>query len=77
MKRVSSEKAKKNLLFYSMKKAILIDINEEIGSIRYWAKRIGMTHQPLLYQKNKYGLDALIQYIKDRMPTTNTQMVER
>lgn len=73
--RVSSEKAKKNLLFHSMKKAILIDINGEIGSIRYWAKRIGMTHPPLLYQKNKYGLDALIQYIKDRMPTTNTQMV--
>ena len=44
-----------------------INIDGEIGSIRYWAKRIKMTHPPLLYRKKKYGMENLISYIKERL----------
>ena len=44
-----------------------INIDGEVGSIRYWAKRIGLTHQPLLWQKKRYGFEQMVQYIKDRL----------
>lgn len=78
LERVVTEETKKRLSLLGMKRAILININGETGGIRYWARRLGITHQPLFYQKKRYGLDALIQYIKDRLPIAcNTQMVER
>lgn len=45
-------------------KTNLITIGDETGSIRYWAKRIKMTHPPLLYRLKKYGIENLIDYIK-------------
>lgn len=48
-------------------KAILIDIDGELGSIRYWAKKINMSHPPLIYRKNKYGIKNLIEYIKQKL----------
>lgn len=67
LERKISDKTRELLLSYSTKKAILININGEIGSIRYWAKRMGVAHPPLLYRKKKYGLDALIQFIKEKI----------
>lgn len=54
-------------------KAILIDIDGELGSIRYWAKKINMSHPPLIYRKNKYGIENLIEYIKQKL---NNQVKE-
>lgn len=48
-------------------RAIFIDINGEIGTIRHWARRLNMTHPPLLQRKEKYGLEALVQYIRDKL----------
>lgn len=60
-----SEETKKLLMF--RKNSIIIDINGELGSIRYWAKRLNMSHVPLLYKKNHYGLQFLIDYIKNKL----------
>lgn len=45
-------------------KAILIDINGEIGSIRYWALKIGKSHSTLLYRLKLHGLNNLRNYIE-------------
>jgi group I intron endonuclease len=44
-----------------------INIDGEVGSIRYWAKRIGMDHQPLLRRKNLHGLQYMVDYIKEKI----------
>ena len=61
-----SEEHKRKLSLCSTR-AILININGEIGSMNYWAKRIGMTSPPLTYRKNKYGMENLINYIKQKL----------
>ena len=61
-----SEEDKRKMSLNS-KRAILIDINGEIGSMHYWAKRIGMTSPPFTYRKNKYGIENLIAYIKQKL----------
>ena len=50
------------------KKSILITINGDTGSIRYWASKIGMTHAPLLRWRKLRGMEYLIQFIKQRLP---------
>jgi len=64
---VHTEEAKRKMML-GHSNTIVIEIYNEIGSIRYWAKRIGVTHQPLLWQKKRYGFEAMVQYIKDRLP---------
>ena len=51
-------------------RAIFVDINGENGTIRYWARRLNISHIPLLYRKNRYGMDIMIQYIKDELSKT-------
>ena len=48
-------------------RAVFITINGETGTIRHWAKRIGMTHPPLLRWKKLYGLDYMINFIKEKL----------
>lgn len=64
--RRASEEAKKKMMLNS-KKALFITIDGESRNIRSWAKKIGMTHSPLIYRKNKYGIDNLIAYIKQKI----------
>ena len=52
----------------STPKSILITINGDTGSIRYWASKIGMTHAPLLRWRKLKGMEYLIQFIKQRLP---------
>lgn len=54
----------KTKMMLNSRKTIVIDIDGEIGSIRYWAKKLNMNHAPLLYKNNNYGIDYLIKYIK-------------
>lgn len=60
-------KESRTKMSHSNKKVLLLTINGEIGSIRYWAKRIGMTHPPLIYRKNKYGINNLIEFIRIKL----------
>lgn len=69
-----SEEAKERMRA-SSKRAIRITIDGEIGSIRYWAGRLGITHHSLLWQKSKYGLEIMIQYIRDRLPKAAQEKV--
>ena len=64
--RKASEELKRKLSKCSSR-AISINIEGELGSIRYWAKKINMTHAPLIYRKNRYGMENLINYIKQKM----------
>lgn len=64
--RVVSDETKRKLS--NNVRSAKINIDGEVGSIRYWAKRIGLTHQPLLWQKKRYGFECMVQYIKDRLP---------
>lgn len=66
--RKQSDDAKKKMMLNG-NKSVLIEIDGEIGSIRYWAKKLGLSHSPLLWQKRRYGFDAMIKYIIDRLPT--------
>ena len=61
-----SEELKRKLSMRNSK-AIFINIDGEIGSIRYWAKKINMAHVPLIQRKNKHGMEDLIGYIKQKM----------
>lgn len=61
-----SEERKKSMSLNSVRSS-RITIGCETGSIRYWAKRINMTHPPLLYRKDRYGIDNLIEYIKHKL----------
>lgn len=64
--RKASEETKRKLSL-SRVNTIVININGEIGSIRYWARRIGMDHQPLLRRKKLHGLQYMINYIKEKI----------
>lgn len=64
--RKASEETRRKLSL-NRAKTIAININGEIGSIRYWAKRIGMDHQPLLRRKKMHGLEYMIDYIKEKI----------
>lgn len=45
----------------------LIKIDNEVGSIRYWALKIGMSHTALNYRFKTYGKDNLISFIKQKL----------
>lgn len=64
--RTISEESKRKMSL-SSKKAFLITISGETGSLRYWAKKIEMTHPPLLYRMKKYEIDNLIEYISNKL----------
>lgn len=49
------------------KRSFLITINGETGSLRYWAKKIHMSHTPLIYRKNKYGIQNLTSFIEKKL----------
>ena len=68
----SAESIQKAIL--NSPKAIFVEINGEKGTIRYWARRIGMTHTPLLHRKKLHGLENMINYIKEKIKE-GTQMV--
>lgn len=48
-------------------KTKLIIIEQEIGSIRFWALKIGKSHTTLNYRLRTYGEDNLIQFIKSKL----------
>lgn len=48
-------------------KTKLIIIDQEIGSIRFWALKIGKSHTTLNYRLRTYGEDNLIQFIKSKL----------
>lgn len=45
--RKQSDDAKKKMMLNG-NNSVLIEIDGEIGSIRYWAKKLGLSHSPLL-----------------------------
>lgn len=45
----------------------LISIDGELGSIRFWAIRIGMSHTALNYRLKTYREDNLISFIKQKL----------
>lgn len=47
--------------------SILITIDGDTGSIRYWASKIGMTHSPLVRRLKLYGMDHLVKFIKNKL----------
>ena len=59
------------------RKTVLINIDGEIGNIRYWAKRINMTHPPLVRRRKLYGDDALINFIKEKLDIAIRQSQNR
>lgn len=51
-----------------MQDRVLIQQNAgEIGSIRFWALKIGMSHTTLNYRLKTHGEDNLIQFIKSKL----------
>lgn len=66
LNRKCSEEAKRKMSLNGAR-TILVTIDGETGSIRYWAKKINLTHIPLIWQKRKHGYDAMVKYIKDRV----------
>lgn len=64
-KKSSPEANRKNML--NRDNIFIININGEEGSIRYWARRMNMTHPTLLDKKNKYGVECLIKYIRKKL----------
>lgn len=57
----------RNKMSLNSRKSILININGEIGSIRYWALKIGKSHSVLSYRLKLYGIDELKKYIERRI----------
>lgn len=55
---------------YSKVKAIRIQkadlVASEVGSIRYWALKIGKAHSVLSYRLKVHGIDNLKKYIEQR-----------
>ena len=45
----------------------LLKINDEVGSIRYWALKIGKAHSVLSYRLKVHGIDNLRKYIEQRI----------
>ena len=64
--RKNSEETKRKKSLNSAK-AKLITIDGEIGSIRFWALKIGMSHTTLNYRLKTHGEDNLIQFIKSKL----------
>lgn len=64
----ASDEAKRNMMLNGAR-TLLININGEIGSMRYWARRIGCSHIPLVYRKKKQGYEAMIEFIKYKLNT--------
>ena len=62
----ASEESKRKMSLNGAR-TILINIDGEIGSFRYWAKRIGTTHAPLVYRKKKEGIESVITYIREML----------
>lgn len=54
----------KRKISVNAKNVKLIKIDEEIGSLRYWALKIGMSHTALIYRLKTHGEDNLINFIK-------------
>lgn len=48
-------------------KSNLLKINDEVGSIRYWALKIGKAHSVLSYRLKVHGIDNLKKYIEQRI----------
>lgn len=48
-------------------KSNLLKINGEVGSIRYWALKIGKSHSALSYRLKTHGIDNLKKYIEQRI----------
>lgn len=48
-------------------KSNLLKINDEVGSIRYWALKIGKAHSVLSYRLKVHGIDNLRKYIEQRI----------
>ena len=48
-------------------KSNLLKINGEVGSIRYWALKIGKSHSTLSYRLKTHGIDNLKKYIEQRI----------
>jgi hypothetical protein len=42
-------------------------IHDEVGSIRYWALKIGKAHSVLSYRLKVHGIDNLRKYIEQRI----------
>ena len=42
----------------------LLEIDGEVGSLRYWALKIGKSHSTLSYRLKTYGVENLREYIK-------------
>ena len=45
----------------------LLKINDGVGSIRYWALKIGKAHSVLSYRLKVHGIDNLRKYIEQRI----------
>lgn len=45
----------------------LLEIDGEVGSLRYWALKIGKSHSTLSYRLKTYGVENLREYIKQRI----------
>lgn len=45
----------------------LLEIDGEVGSLRYWALKIGKSHSTLSYRLKTYGVENLREYIKQRV----------
>lgn len=48
-------------------KSNLLEIDGEVGSLRYWALKIGTSHSALSYRLKTYGVNNLKEYIKQRI----------
>lgn len=60
-----SEETKRKMCLNNSK-SCLININGEIGSLRYWANKVKSNHVVLSYRLKKYGVSNLIEWIKER-----------
>lgn len=57
----------RNKISLNHSKSNLLKINGEVGSIRYWALKIGKAHSALSYRLKTHGIDNLKKYIEQRI----------
>ena len=50
-------------------KSILVDIDGDIGSLRYWELKTGLSRYTLSSTLKKYGMEVLIERIKYKLST--------
>lgn len=50
-------------------KSILVDIDGDIGSLRYWGLKTGLSRHTLSSTLKKYGMEVLIERIKYKLST--------